>query len=261
LLTIHGYDVHFENEKELNVLREKYKVSFKNAKSVYINTSYLKDKVLALNCPEKKIKVVPIGIDLDFYKPMRQYKSIDKNEVIKLISVGRLIELKGHKYGVKAVKLLVDKGYTVNYTIIGEGKLYNELDALIKKLQLEKHITLYGKGTQEQVKTALEESHIFLMTSVKDSNGREEAQGIVTAEAQNMGLPIVGFKSGGIATTVTKDTSVLVEQKNFQAISDAIIDIVNTEDKLLNMSLAAQKWAVSNFGLKQMINNYYKRIL
>ena len=54
LLTMHGYDAYFKNEIELNDLKRTYKVSFDNADRVFINTNYLVNKVLALDCPEKK---------------------------------------------------------------------------------------------------------------------------------------------------------------------------------------------------------------
>ena len=204
---------------------------------------------------------MPIGVDLDFFTPKSHPKVISKKEKIKLLSVGRLIELKGHEFGIQTVNLLVKKGFNVDYTIIGEGKQYRKLKKLIIKLQLEKHITLFGIGTQEQIKSALEESHVFLMTSIQDKEGREEAQGLVTAEAQSMGLPIVGFRSGGIPHTVTEYTSVLVEQKDIEGMSHEIIDIILTDNKLSNMSLEARKWIIHNFGLEKMIDNYYRNIV
>lgn len=261
LLTMHGYDAYFANDSEKKILQKKYKNTFENVVKVFINTSYLRDKVLDLKCPENKIEIVPIGIDVRFYTPNIHPKTIKPKSKIKLVSVGRLIELKGHIYGIDTVKLLVDKGYNVNYTIIGEGKYFNKLKEKIKKLRLENYVTLYGKGTQEEVKAILEESHIFLMVSIKDESGREEAQGLVTAEAQSMGLPIVGFRSGGIPKTVSIETSILVDQKNTNALCDGIIDIITTNNKFETMSLASRKWIISNFGLEVMIKKYYKDII
>lgn len=261
IVTVHGYDVHFRTNVEQQKLINKYKPFYEVWDKVTTNTHFLKEKVLRLGILGSKIQVVPMAIDLDFFKPKTASKTIQDKTVFNLVSVGRLIEVKGHEYGIRTIKALIELGFKVNYTIIGNGILIDKLNHLIKTLNLEKHVKLHGPATQETIKQILEQSHLYLMTSVKDSEGREETQGVVTAEAQALGLPIAGFDSGGVKYTVTDATSILVEQKNIEDLAKAIIEIVSDEKRYAKMSQNAIKWANSQFGLPKMIERYYNDVI
>lgn len=261
IVTFHGYDAFFKDDLEKKALRKKYNLLFNVVDKVTINTPYLKEMVIELGCPQKLLVTIAVGIDTMYYLPEIHPKTIIENATVQLISIGRLIELKGHKYGILATKELIDKGYDIHYTIIGEGNLFKELAQLIKDLKLDNHITLFGKGTQEEVKTALENATIFLMTSVADSSGRQETQGIVTAEAQAMGLPVVGFNSGGVPYTVTDETSILVSQKNVNELAKELEYLIIHKANYRSMSLEARNWALQQFDISNMVNAYYDDIL
>lgn len=261
LVTFHGFDAYYLNDLELEQLKSKYTLLFNMVKKVTINNLYLKERLLALGCPVDKLKIIPVGIDVDFFKPENYPKKIDKIDKFNFISVGRLIEIKGHEYGIKAVKLLVDKGYNVSYTIIGEGVLYDKLNALIFELGLENNVKLFGKASQSKIKIFLENSHFFLMTSIKDQSGREEAQGIVTAEAQAMGLPVLGFNSGGVSSTVSNKTAMLVNEKEIDKLYEKIVELIKNKKKYSCMSQDARKWVVSNFNISTMVDAYYEDLI
>lgn len=262
IVTFHGYDAYFKNEEEKNKLSNTYKSLFETVTKVTVNTPYLKEKVAALGCPSNILKVIPVGINTTYYKPIVHPKEMTgKHSEIHLLSIGRLVELKGHRYGILAVKELVDKGFNIKYTIIGDGVLYDELAQLIKELGVENHVVLYGKGTQTKVKQMLEKTTIFLMTSITNAKGREEAQGVVTIEAQSMGVPVIGFDSGGVSYTVTNDTSVLVPQKETIQLATEIEKLITDKNQYQSMSFEARKWVVDHFDISHMIDKYYGDIL
>jgi len=260
LVTFHGYDAFFKDSKHLKLLNNQYEILFQMADKITVNTPFLKQSVLALGCPESKITVIPIGVNLEYFKPTIYPKKISTTE-FKLISVGRLIEIKGHEFGIRVVKNLLESGYSVSYIIIGEGILHNKLQTLIVDLGIQEAVTLIGKASQETIRENLEEAQLYLMTSIRDATGREETQGVVTAEAQSMGLPIVGFDSGGVPYTVSKDTGIIVEQKDIEAMANAIASLITNPKKYSEMSLAARKWVAKEFDLNNMISNYYNDLV
>lgn len=257
IVTCHGYDVFYENETQRQEFEKRYRNTFKYADVVTVNTPFLKDNVLQLGCPDSKIKVVPMSIDLDFFEPSHFPKHIPKSSPIRMVSVGRLIEFKGHVYGIDCIKILIAKGWDVRYTIIGEGRLKKDLEHRIDALGLAPYITLIGKASQQKIKNVLDESHIFLMTSITDSSGRAETQGVVSAEAQAMGLPVVGFDSGGVCHTVTKQSGILVPEKDTASMAIAVENILENSTRYAQYSEAARDWAMATYGLSKMINSYY----
>lgn len=245
--TFHGYDAHYSTLEQKNELKIRYKQLLNLSEYITVNTPYLAAQVEKLGNISNKLHIIPMGIAVDFFKNKPKVGAL-QTEKVKLISIGRLIEFKGFTYAIQAVKLLVNLGYNVEYTIIGEGVLKSSLETLISKLNLEKHVFLVGKKTQEEIKNNFNKHHIFLMSSVIDSTGRGETQGVVTAEAQAAGLPIVAFNCAGIPYTIANQvTGLLVPEKNINKYAEAIAALINNPDKYRKMSQAAVQYSKNNF--------------
>lgn len=61
-----------------------------------------------------------------------------------IVSVGRLVELKGFYLCIEPCKRLVDEGYNIKWYICGDGPQRDELESLIKDHQLENNFVLLG---------------------------------------------------------------------------------------------------------------------
>ena len=256
ITTFHGHDAHFNNDKVLKHLQNRYKTLFSFSDYVTVNTQFLKSQVVSLGCDREKLRVIPMAIDVTFFKSKKP-KKLSVKKIVKLISIGRLIEFKGFAYAIEAVKLLVDNNVNVHYTIIGEGKLLQPLQNQIKHLKLQDHVELVGKKSQIEIRELLEGHHIYLMSSVTNTKGRCETQGVVTAEAQAMGLPVVAFNSGGIPyTLIDGETGFLVPEKDVGAYAQAITNLIKFPDIYSQMSCQAREFSVENFSIELMIKRF-----
>lgn len=255
--TFHGYDAHYENLEELSSLKLRYKLLLKESLYLTVNTAYLAKKILSFGAQASSIKIIPMGIDLDFFNSKTE-KRISLNSTIQLLSVGRLIELKGFEYAIKSIKLLVDRGYKVSYTIIGEGREKDSLLELITTLKLQDTVFLVGVKTQKEIKDLFEMHDIFLMSSITDKTNRAEAQGVVTAEAQAMGLPVIAFRSGGVPyTLLDTETGFLIEEKNVEAYAEAIRKLATNPVLYKTMSVTAKNFATENFSRKTLSAKFF----
>jgi colanic acid/amylovoran biosynthesis glycosyltransferase len=176
-----------------------------------------------------------------------------------------LIKWKGHAYGIKAVSLLVKKGYNISYIIIGEGEEKTNLKNLIKSLNLEKNVVLTGAKDQQFIRDHLQQSDIFLMTSTHDETGRRETQGVVTGEAQACGLPVCAFNSGGVPyTMVDGETGFLSEEKDIKGMADNIEKLIVNQELRKKMSNNARNFVVEHYSLKSSaakMQNIYQKLL
>ena len=255
VVTFHGYDAHFI---EKGKLENPYKRWFTNAiNTITVNSIYLKDKLVSKGFNPEVIKIVPIGIDVNLFKNSKTNSTITKT--CKLITVGRLIPLKGQEYGIRAVKQLIDKGYAIEYDIIGNGPNLEALKRLSKALDIEKQVVFKGKLSQTEIKTQLSQSNIFLMTSTVDENNRREAFGLVSIEAQAMGLPVIGFNSGGFVETIKDNqTGFLVKDKDVDGLVQKVEDLITDSNLLTKMSNNAKVHAHENFSLESEQTSYLK---
>lgn len=254
--TFHGHDAHFTNDLELKNLQKLYRFIFEVSDYITVNTPYLAKKVTQIGCSPEKLRVVFMGIDVAYFKSSQVREDLSEIE-IKLISVGRLVPFKGFEYAINSIKLLVDAGLKVNYTIVGQGRLSAILQHQIQTLGLESHVKLVGKKNQDQIKNLLQSHDIYLMSSITDPTGRCESQGVVTAEAQAMGLPVVAFNNGGIPYTIIDgETGLLVPEKDIVGYAQAIKNLIENKKRYRLMSEAAREFASSKFSNKVMTERF-----
>ncbi len=253
IVTFHGYDAHFLPEgNSLKRLLENFNTYVSR---ITVNSTYLKEKLVAKGFNKNVIEIIPIGFDETVFQ-LKKSKNFN-NVPFKIISVGRLVTLKGHDFGIKAIFQLKEMGFDISYTIVGTGAEYDNLLGLIKRLNLENQVFLLGSKSQLEIKELLENHHLFLMTSTKDESGRSEAFGVVSLEAQAMGLPIVGFNAGGFPDTVLDgETGFLVEDKNIKELSNKIATLINDEKLLKQMSTACIAHVNNKFNTKHTTGKY-----
>jgi len=225
IVSFHGHDVYFP----INRIIENngyYDDLFKYADKLIANTAFLKDLLIELGAPTGKIETIPVAVNTNFFKPGKL--EINTSETIKIITVGRLEIFKGQYLGIECISKLVSNGYNVHYTIVGTGSQEEVLRNLIQEYSLNNYISLTGRKSQEKIKGLLQNHDIFLMTSITDPNYGVESQGLVTAEAQACGLPVIGFDSGGVKYTVMDgETGFIVPEFDVAAMTNRIEELID----------------------------------
>jgi colanic acid/amylovoran biosynthesis glycosyltransferase len=109
--------------------------------------------------------------------------------------------------------------------IIGDGPLKNTLQQYCENNYIT-NITFLGAIPHQQVIKEISESYIFSVPSVEAENGDCEAFGMVFAEAQALGTPVVSTKHGGIPEVVLNQmTGLLVEQNNVKKLATALEEL------------------------------------
>jgi len=173
---------------------------------------YFKNRLIKLGCSRDKILVHHSGIDINrfmFYK--RQI--VDHNRT-KFLTVGRLVEKKGHLFVIEAIKRLVNKYSKIEYIIAGDGPLKTELLKLVNKYNLSSYVKFKGQITSSEAIDLYKEAHIFILHSVTARNGDMEGTPVVLMEAQASGLPVISTYHSGIPEVVIdKHSGFLVPEK------------------------------------------------
>lgn len=170
---------------------------------------------------------------------------------IRLLSIGRLVYWKGFQYGIMAAALLHKRGVAFDYRIVGWGPYESELQSQIANLQLQNHVCLTGRMSNEQViHEELRNSHVLIHPALHESFGN------VCLEALAAGRPVICLNLGGPASQVTKECGFSVSISNpeeaAEEIADAICLLTNDQELLQQMSNAAKKRAQSAFGTSRL---------
>jgi colanic acid/amylovoran biosynthesis glycosyltransferase len=227
IITFHGYDLtsYVKNHGDMV-----YKELFAKADLMMPISIRWKDELIRLGCEEKKIVVHRMGIDTKKFNFMD--RKISRNGKINVLSIGRLVEKKGFKYGIEAVAMVSKKYRNVNYTIIGGGELKDDLERLIKGLDLQDKIKIIGRRNQQEVKEILDGADIFLAPSVTSQNGDQEGIPVVLMEALSSGIPVVSTYHSGIPELIEDGRSgLLAAERDVDALSEKIFFLIENADK------------------------------
>ena len=259
ITSIRGHDITQDKE----IANNDYANLFKYTDAFLPVSSSLKELLLTAGCNERKISILHSGIDC--HKFQFKERKLIPGATIKLFSTARLIEMKGLKYAIEAVNILVKKGAKLSYEIIGEGELRNELQAQIAALGIDNHVKLLGWKNHAKVKQKLDSAHIFLAPSVVASNGEKEGIPNALKEAMAQGLPVVATMHSGIPELVDNNISgLLVPEKDSQALADEIEHLCNHPEIWPEMGKAARKKIEEDFDITNLTDELiyiYKKLI
>lgn len=138
---------------------------------------------------ERKSRVIYNGISPQLIEKGAENK-VSKKDNYNVVYIGRLSKEKGVHLLIEAFSKIADE-YSVELSIIGDGKERGELEKLVSKLKIEDKVKFWGQ--QLDVAQFLAEASIFVYPSTC-----QEVFGISIVEAMAYGIPCIANHVGGI---------------------------------------------------------------
>lgn len=225
------------------------KYFIKNADAVIVNSSFTGKKVTDIF--DREINVIPYGTTIEPLSDMNK-----KHYGRHVFAVGRMIERKGFRYLIEAMKSVVDKFPDATLVIAGGGPVRDDLLRQVKELSLENSVSLPGKVPEETLKKYFSDADMFVLPAIVDKNGDTEGLGVVLVEAMTYKLPVIASRVGGIPDVIVPGISgVLVEEKNPKALSDAIIELLGNPDEMANTGEKGFEFISKNFSWEKVIGD------
>ena len=209
--------------------------AFKRATVVCAASDSLAQSVVPL-AGTTPVRVVSSPVDTTLFHPPDQRKGAAK----RLLSVGNLLEVKGHRYLLDALKMLLDSGNTFALDIVGDGPLRGPLEQQARDLGIAANVTFWGLLEREDVAVRMREADVFVLPSLW------ETQGCVLLEAMASGLPSVATRVGGTPEVVSETAGVLVETRSPSALVDGIRAVTRSRDEYDGHAMHAT--AVDRYG-------------
>ena len=199
----------------------------------------LEERLVALGCPQEKIALLHSGIDLSAFRFRERTR--DEGGTTIIITVARLVEMKGVAFGIEAVAKLLQAGHRIAYHIVGGGPLHASLRVLIQNLGVQEYVHVHGAKPHDDVLRLLDTAHLMLAPSVTAANG--EVEGIPNAlkEAMAMGLPVVATRHGGIPELVEDGLSGhLAAERDADALADQLSGLLVHPERWAAMGRAGR---------------------
>ena len=267
VVTLHGFDVLKNNITLRNdgLIQYLYKLFLKrltHQASLFIcNSEYLKERAVEFGFPKEKCVVSYLGMSLNLHD-QKKYIRTDKMEPFRVLSVGRLVPMKGHSHLIEAISGLEKEGYNIRLDIIGAGPLQGELQQQASSTI--KNFKFWGGQPHDKILSLMRQSDILCHLSHQTENGYNEAFGLAVIEAQWSGLPVVAYRSGGVPEGIDDGkTGILCPENDIQSVQRAISQLIDNDILRQEMSNAAPEFVRQNFDgekLTAQLENLYDEV-
>ena len=154
----------------------------------------------ARDFPQPQIKVIPFGINTDYFKP-------DKSKKANTLTIGTVKHFKtiyGIETLIKAVAQLAENGQLTNYRLllIGDGPQKQNYIRLAKQLGIEDKIEFTGFIINNQLASYYQQMDIVVIPSLRESFGISVLEGM-SCEKPVIASDISGFNEVGTPETIT----------------------------------------------------------
>lgn len=172
----------------------------------------------------KKLNVVHCGIEpKKFPNP-----SAPPSGGPHLVAIGRLSEQKGFSLLIEAVSLSVATHPDLHLTLVGDGPMRPQIEALIAANGLSPHITLAGWQDEAGVNRALAAAQALILPSFA------EGLPMVVMEAMAAGRPVIATAIAGVPELVVAgETGWTLPAGDALALAQAIADLARTPPEVL----------------------------
>src|SRR5699024_6762154 len=140
-----------------------------------------------------------------------------------VMMVGRMVEKKGFKYAVRAVKLLKDKNTTIQLDLYGDGELRPALEQLTSELDINGRVTFHGQTGNQVIFNELYRHDILLVPSVQAADGDREGIPQTTVEGMATGIPVIASSHAGLPELIIhEETGLQVPERDASGLANAI---------------------------------------
>jgi len=157
------------------------------------------------------------------------------DDIFRIITIGRLINIKGFEYLIDAVSMLDSEFKDWELHILGDGTLKSELVDKAGSLNIKNKIYFHGFVMHSEVSQLLKKSNLYIQPSIVDtSTNQTESFGVAVVEAIASGLPVIVTDVGGLPDTVMggdKDFAKIIRSKAPDELLKEIKIMIDIEKK------------------------------
>lgn len=210
----------------------------------------LKDEMVSLGVPDSNVTVLRNGVDLNLFKysTNTEQKALKKSKNITnhlILSVGWLIERKGHHLVIEALKKLPH----TQLVIAGDGPELDNLKRTAKQFAVSNRVTFIGAVSQEELNSWMMAADALVLASSR------EGWANVLLEAMASGTPVVATKVWGTPEVVQPESSGVLVERTSESIANGLDNLLKSNVSRATVRSYAEQfsWSETSDGMRKII--------
>jgi len=250
IVILHGMD--FDLARRTSWKRWILRKILKNAKTIITNSKAL-DREVSNFTHRMDIEVVyPTVTDAFIEGANFIYAKHQVSDRIRLLTVARLVDRKGH---MKVLELVKDDT-SLSYTIVGDGEMKSKIVEFIELNKLEDRVEILSSVQDRKLPDLYAKSDIFVMPTSK-SKGDREGFGIVYIEAQLFQVPVIATNHPGVDEAIRDNETGFLIEDSLDSLEIAIEKLRDPEVRK-KMGSEGIKFVKSNFTREKQFKKFCK---
>jgi len=198
---------------------------------------------------DERISTIPFGVDESIFYPINK----KKNNVFEILYVGSLTNIKGVPLLIKALPYILKEEPNVILKIVGKGNQKTYLNAMVKKLNIDKNVIFSGFIPHNKTPKFFQQCDVFCYPTLGEPFGKS------IIEAMACGKAVITTNIGGPSEIVSNGVDgVLVPPRNEGAIASGILDLINNENKRLKLGERARKTVEEKYSWEKISSKYHE---
>jgi colanic acid/amylovoran biosynthesis glycosyltransferase len=225
-----------------DVVRHRLRAKVEQALFVACVSDFERSRLMTLVDPDhwRKLRVVRCGVDIDEFRPPRRDERADAR--LRILTVGRMLALKGHALLLEAVALRRAAGSPVRLTLVGDGPVREQLERLASDLGIDGDVTFAGAVASDRIHAYYAAADVFCLPSLA------EGIPVVLMEAMATGLPVVATRIAGIPELVREgECGLLVVPGRGDVLAEALARLADSRELRRAMGTAARGRVAAEF--------------
>lgn len=219
VITVHGETVFFTSKNKRHF--KSSKLALEHANAVVGVSGKVINLIRELTDKKKDIFKILNGYNKIEFNSVKE----NKDDKIRILFGGTIVERKGLRYLLNAFKILSERFDKIHLEIAGGGELLNDMKVLANDLNLNKNVTFYGVVEHKFMLQLMNETDIFILPSWN------EAFGVVYLEAMSYGKPVIGTVGEGIEDIVKHgQNGLLVQSKSVDSIVENLTLLIENNE-------------------------------
>ena len=233
-------------------IRDRYLDLFNESERIIVLGPDMAARLAAAGCPQSKIVVLHLGVDLDQF--VYKKRSCAGDESVIVLFCGRLVEKKGPLDLLEAFARLESEHRNVILRYVGSGPLQKAVRERVRTLGLHSRVSLKEAVSHDQVIEEMHGAHILALPSKTGSDGDMEGTPTVLMEAQASGMPVLSTRHADISEVVRDGYSgVLVDESNVSDLTDGLDRLLCQVDDWVKMGEFGRSHIASSFNIRTQV--------
>lgn len=208
---------------------------YRHAEAIIAANQFACDGLARIGISRERVHKLTPGVELETFNPRPKRPDLIERYSLQgskiLLTAARLVPRKGHRIVLQALPKVLAAVPDIKYLIAGEGPERPKLEELVRQLHLDHAVIFAGDVPHVEICDFYNLCDVFVMANRLEAGGDVESFGMVFTEANAVGKPVIGGRSGGTAEAIVDGvTGFLVDPENADDVAGRLLLLLKSHE-------------------------------